>query len=87
LYGRLEETLSKGGRLILKEKVLLAICRHFISLFPILVGVATRLEKLHRDFMWGELHDEFKFHLVKWLKFFASIKSGGLGVKNIIQFN
>jgi hypothetical protein len=24
------------------------------------------LEKLQRDFLWGGIGDEFKFHLVNW---------------------
>jgi hypothetical protein len=27
-------------------------------------SVANRIEKLYRDFLWGGLGDEFKFHLV-----------------------
>jgi hypothetical protein len=38
-------------------------------------------------FLWGGLGDVFKFHLVKWLKICTSIKSGGLRVKNLIQFD
>jgi hypothetical protein len=35
----------------------------------------------------GGIGDEFKFHLVKWSKFVLRMKSGGLGVRNLIQFN
>jgi hypothetical protein len=37
-----------------------------LSLFTIIVGVANRIEKLQRDFLWGGVGDEFKFHLVSW---------------------
>jgi hypothetical protein len=32
------------------------------------VGVANRLDKLQRDFLWGGIGDEAKFHLVNWNK-------------------
>jgi hypothetical protein len=35
----------------------------------------------------GGIGDEFKYHLVKWLAICTLITSGGLGVKNMIQFN
>jgi hypothetical protein len=56
--------LSKGGRLTLINSTLLSLPTYFLSLFPILVGVANRLEKLQRDFLWGGIGNEFKFHLV-----------------------
>jgi hypothetical protein len=30
--------------------------------------------------------DEFKFHLVNWSRICTLMKSGGLGVRNLIQF-
>jgi hypothetical protein len=47
-----------------------------MSPFPILVGVANKLEKIQRDIQWGGLSDDFKFHLVKWQKICTLIKSG-----------
>jgi hypothetical protein len=43
--------------------------------------VANRLEKLQRDILWGEIGDEFKFHLVNWSRICTPMKLGGLGVK------
>jgi hypothetical protein len=47
------------------------------------MGVASRLEKLQRDFLWGGIGDEFKFHLV-WFTICSSKVSRGLGVRNMI---
>ena len=41
-----------------------ALLTYFLSLFPILVSVAQRIEKIRRDFLWGGLGDECRFHLV-----------------------
>jgi len=57
-------SLSKGGRLTLINSTLSNLLTYFLYLFPILVGVTNRLEKLQRDFLWEGIRDEFKFHLV-----------------------
>jgi hypothetical protein len=79
--------LSKGGRLTLIKSTLSNLPTYYMSLFPLPVGVANRLERLQRDFLWGGIGDEFKFHLVNWERICRSIKSGGLGVRNLLQFN
>lgn len=33
---------------------------------PLPVGVVNCVVKLHRDFLWGRLGDEFKFLLLSW---------------------
>jgi hypothetical protein len=60
---------------------------YFLSLFPIPASVANRIEKLHRDFLWGGLGEEFKYHLVSWSKVCFPISEGGLGIQNMRIFN
>uniref|UniRef100_A0A2N9ED53 Reverse transcriptase domain-containing protein n=1 Tax=Fagus sylvatica TaxID=28930 RepID=A0A2N9ED53_FAGSY len=56
--------LSKGGKVTLIKSTLPNLPTYFLSLFPIPVGVAQRLEKIQRDFLWSGVGEEFKFHLV-----------------------
>ena len=49
--------------------------------------MARRIEKLQRDFLWGGLGDEFKYHLVIWRNVCDSLQNGGLGVQNLCLFN
>ena len=56
--------LSKGGRLTLIKSTLSNLPTYYLSLFPILVGVAHRIEKIQRDFLWEGMGGEFKYHLV-----------------------
>ena len=43
--------LSKGGRVTLIKSIFSNLPTYFLSLFPILVSVANRIEKLHCDFL------------------------------------
>jgi hypothetical protein len=58
-----------------------------LSLFPIPADVAKHIEKIQRDFLWGGMNDEFKYHLVEWDKVCTPIDEGGLGIRNIRRFN
>jgi hypothetical protein len=49
--------------------------------------MAKRIEKLQRDFLWGGLKEEFKYHLVNWDKVCSPISEGGLGIRNLRVFN
>jgi hypothetical protein len=56
--------LSKGGRVTLIKSTLSNFLMYFMSLFPLLAGIGNRIEKLHKDFLWGRLGEEFKFYLI-----------------------
>lgn len=49
--------------------------------------MARRIEKLQRDFLWGGLGDEFKYHLVSWRNVCEPLQNGGLGIQNLVLFN
>jgi hypothetical protein len=79
--------LSKGGRVTLIKSTLSNMPTYMLSLFPIPIAVAKRLEKIQRDFLWGGMNDDFKYHLVEWDKVCTPIDEGGLGIRNIRRFN
>jgi hypothetical protein len=79
--------LSKGGRVTLIKNTLFNLPTYFLSLLPIPSSVASRIKKLYRDFLWGGIGEEFKFHLVNWSKVCSPISSGGLGIRNLRIFN
>jgi hypothetical protein len=79
--------LSKDGRVTLIKSTLSNLTTYFLSLFPIPSSVASRIEKLHCDFLWGGLGEDFKYHLVSWSTICSPISDGGLGIRNLRTFN
>ena len=79
--------LSKGGKVTLIKSTLSNLPTYFLSLFPILSGVANWLEKLQRDFLWSGLGREFKYHLVSWSKICEPVCNGGLAIRHLRRFN
>ena len=75
--------LSKGGRLTLLKSTLSSLLTYYLSLFTIPTHVANKIERLQRDFLWGNS----KLHLVGWDKVCAHSKNGGLGVRKLTTFN
>jgi len=51
LFGWKKLHLLNGGRLTLIKSTLSNLPTYYLSLFPIPIGVANRLEKLQRDFL------------------------------------
>ena len=49
--------------------------------------MANQIARLQRDFLWGGLGDEPKFHLVNWSTSCTPLSSGGLGIRNLRTFN
>lgn len=76
----LMETTVAGGRFTLIKSTLSSLPTYFLSLFPLPIGVARRIEKLQRVFLWSGLGDG-----QKWVC--EPLHNGGLGVHNLVVFN
>jgi hypothetical protein len=79
--------LSKGGSVTpYKENPFQFTYVLHVS-FPLPASVANCIEKLHRDFLWSRIGEEFKYHPISWSKVCSPIYEVGLGVRNLRMFN
>ena len=60
--------LSKGGRLTLLKSTFSSLLTYYLFLFFISKAVASRLERIQRNFLWGSSVECFKYPLVAWKK-------------------
>ena len=58
-----------------------------MSLFPIASSEAAWIKKLQKEFLWGKVSEEFKFHLVNWKQVCEPLQAGRLGVFHLHSFN
>jgi hypothetical protein len=79
--------LSKGGHLTLIKSTLSSLPTYFLSLFPLPVGIAERLEHLQRDFLSDGPSGDFKIHLINWKTVCDPISRRGLSIKRLMVFN
>ena len=75
--------LLKGGRLTLLKSTLSSLTTYFLSLINIPTHMANKIEKLQRDFLWGDP----KTHLLGWDKVCMPIANGVLGIRKLTTFN
>ena len=68
---------------MLLKSTLSSLPTYFLSLFTIPTHMANKIEKLQRDFLWGDS----KTHLVGCDKICAPIANGGLGIRKLTTFN
>ena len=71
--------LSKGRRLTLLKSTLSSLPTYFLSLFTIPTHMANKIERLQRDFLWGDS----KTYLVGRDKLCAPLECGGLGARKL----
>jgi hypothetical protein len=53
--------LSKGGRVTLIHSTLSSIPTYYLSLFPVPLSVAKKLERLQREFLWNGMGTRLNF--------------------------
>ena len=77
--------LSFSGRITLIHSCLSRIPSYFLSLFKISASVATKIERLQRDFLWSGVGEGKRYHLVTWDVVCKPRAKGGLGFGKISQ--
>ena len=71
--------MSLGGSITLIQSSLSHIPSYFLFLFKIPISIASKIEKLQRDFLWSGAGEGKKDHLIRWDVVSRPKKLGGLG--------
>ena len=58
-----------------------------MSCFKFPVSLCSEIESLIRRFWWGQKGEQRKVHWVKWDTLFLPKKEGGMGSKDLANFN
>ncbi|KAJ9689585.1 hypothetical protein PVL29_014989 [Vitis rotundifolia] len=82
-----KQYISKGGHLTLIKSTVSNLPIYFMSLFVIPKKVRLRLEKIQREFLWGDREERRKIHLVRWEVICKDKRHGGLGLRHLKDFN
>ncbi|PSR84913.1 Endonuclease [Actinidia chinensis var. chinensis] len=79
--------ISIGGRISLIKSTLSNLAIFFMSLFKMPMTVAQELEKIQRQFLWGDSEGKKKLHFLSWETVIRRKEAGGLGIKQLLAHN
>lgn len=66
LVGWVSNTLMLSGKATLVQSVSSTIPSYSMQTMLLPASVCDRLDRLNRDFLWGDTPEKKKIHLVKW---------------------
>jgi len=79
--------ISMAGRACLIKSVLSALPLYYLSFFKLPKSVCNELIKIQRNFLWGWGSVDRKIAWVRWENICKLKKDGGLGIRDIGNFN
>ncbi|KAJ1377867.1 Endonuclease/exonuclease/phosphatase superfamily [Sesbania bispinosa] len=86
-FGWRAHNLSFAGRITLVQSVLRALPTYVMQTTMLPKAVCRALERLMRNFLWGASRDKKAWHSISWEKICKPKQLGGLGIRNIHDFN
>lgn len=87
LTGWKANCLSLAGRATLVQAVTSAIPTYTMQATSIPKTTCNAIEKLNRQFLWGDTENKRKVHLINWQSVCEEKACGGLGIKNLKDHN
>ncbi|KAL6218764.1 hypothetical protein ACLB2K_011973 [Fragaria x ananassa] len=81
------KVLSFAGRLTLVQSVTSAIPMYAMQTTKFPFSLCDKLDKLNRDFIWGDVENKKMVHLVNWDTICQPKYLGGLGIKKTADMN
>ncbi|XP_040372958.1 uncharacterized mitochondrial protein AtMg00310-like [Rosa chinensis] len=82
-----EKTLSAAGKEILIKAVAQSIPTYVMSCFEVPIHLCNEMHSLMAKFWWGSTEEDKKIHWLAWEKLCLPKAEGGLGFRNMHQFN
>lgn len=74
-------TLPFAGRITLTQAVTSTIASYTMQTMDLPVSVCDKIDKINRNFVWGDMEDKKRMHLVGWHKICKPKDNGGLGIR------
>lgn len=87
LGGWKERTLSQAGKEVLIKVIAQAIPTYTMSCFAFPIGLCTEIKQLLCKFWWGSGESTSKIHWMKWKCMCLPKNKGGLGFRDMENFN
>lgn len=81
------KVMSKTARLILIQSVASTIPYYYMQTGKVPESTIKELEKLNRDFFWGDTEGHKKIHPLAWKLVCRPKNIGGLGVRRLTDMN
>lgn len=79
--------LSLAGRRVLVQSALSTLPTYTMQVLALPMGVCKDIDKLCRDFLWGDNGDMRRVHLVNWQEVCVPRDKGGLGLRMVKDVN
>ncbi|KAL0006060.1 hypothetical protein SO802_013621 [Lithocarpus litseifolius] len=79
--------LARAGKEILIKAVAQSIPTYTMSVFQLPMKLCDELDNLCAKFWWGQVGNERKIHWRNWDKLSTSKQEGGIGFRNLRDFN
>lgn len=87
LSGWKSKSLSMAGRLTLIQAVTSSSPIYAMQTARLPASSCSKIDKLNRNFLWGDTDQRKKIHLIKWDTVCKPKLQGGLGIKRIAAMN